>query len=844
MPDDTTAQLSWLQQHTDLGLLPEASLRALLPLIQTITLTANQNLVAETQDVAGLYIIKSGRLETFSTRQSQRIWGTSLLPGALVHLQELLFQQSAQRTVLALSSAEVWWVPAQDFLQWIERYPQIRSIFTQQLAQQLAEVTAQLNYEQQRQEALLPYRVPKVERGIVGNSRYAVRLRHQIKEAAEDREPVLVFGEPGLEKDNCCALIHFSSAHRRQPLIKISASRLQASGMDLFGRLGGKSGLLDWLGEGTLIINNAQDLEPELIPKIAQLLNQGTYAPVSRDDEQPAELRRCQSRIVLISERVLPELQPLVHHLIKVPPLRVRKADIKTQAEYYLSLATRSRGLSKPRISPEALRRLQSYDFPGNLTELRNLTDRALVQSAGAPVLTEEVFWSTQVKGKQLRLNLLNLYPDLRKFLRSPWWPDRINTWLVVPAFALVVFILFWGPQDREHNLGLNLFWAWWWPVVLLLFPFLGRIWCAVCPFMIYGEVVQKFSLWLVPRPLRKWPRPLLERWGGWFLFLMFALIFIWEEVWDLPNTAYLSSWLLLLITAGAIICSLFFERRLWCRYLCPIGGMNGLYAKLAMIELRAQQGTCSAECTTYQCYKGGPEKGEGMETEGCPLYSHPAQLEDNKDCVLCMTCLKACPHRSVELNLRPPAIELWTTHVPRSSEIALLLLLLGGIYLHRLPEIETLLGISFSLQNFWPHLLISILVLSLPALIPILAYGLLNLLPRKPRPFAELVYGYLPLVLGGTLAHYIPAGLGEAGRILPVTWATFGLASEGLPMLTAHPAVITFLQGSTLILATLLSVALTQKIARQSLLSLLPQCLGVVAVCLSLWKLIVVGSV
>jgi polyferredoxin len=96
-----------------------------------------------------------------------------------------------------------------------------------------------------------------------------------------------------------------------------------------------------------------------------------------------------------------------------------------------------------------------------------------------------------------------------------------------------------------------------------------------------------------------------------------------------------------LLITAGAMIFSAIFERRFWCRYLCPIGGMNGLFAKLSMTELRAQQGTCSAECTTYQCYKGGPQKGEGLETDGCPLYSHPAQLQDNRDCVLCMTCLK-----------------------------------------------------------------------------------------------------------------------------------------------------------------------------------------------------------
>jgi hypothetical protein len=57
-----------------------------------------------------------------------------------------------------------------------------------------------------------------------------------------------------------------------------------------------------------------------------------------------------------------------------------------------------------------------------------------------------------------------------------------------------------------------------------------------------------------------------VEQWGGWFLFALFAAILVWEEVWDLPDTAALSSWLLLLITGGAVVCSAFFERRLWCR--------------------------------------------------------------------------------------------------------------------------------------------------------------------------------------------------------------------------------------------------------------------------------------
>ncbi|MGB8699942.1 MAG: 4Fe-4S binding protein, partial [Thermosynechococcaceae cyanobacterium] len=319
-----------------------------------------------------------------------------------------------------------------------------------------------------------------------------------------------------------------------------------------------------------------------------------------------------------------------------------------------------------------------------------------------------------------------------------------------------------------------------------------------------------------------------------------FTLIFLWEELWHLENTAYLSSCLLLLITAGAVIFSVLFERRFWCRYLCPIGGMNGLFAKLSMTELRAQQGTCSAECTTYQCYKGGPQKGEGQATNGCPLYSHPAQLVDNRDCVLCMTCLKACPHRSVELNLRPPGIELWTTHQPRPHEVALLLLLLGGIFLHHLPELETWLGIDLHLTQFWPHAGVSVAVLAIAALMPLAGQGLLHLVNQgKHRPFLELAYGYLPLVLGGTLAHYLRLGLTEAGQVLPVAFATFGVAGTHLPSISAHPAVIAFLQGSTLIVSLVLTGLLTQKIGRQSWQNLWPQHLTALILTLCLWHLV-----
>jgi transcriptional regulator with AAA-type ATPase domain/NAD-dependent dihydropyrimidine dehydrogenase PreA subunit len=837
-------RITWLQQHTSFGSLEQGVLGAIAAVIQEESIEANRRLILEDTCPLALYILHSGRLESYRTSTNTAARAVSLLPGALLHFKELLLDQPAEQTVITLTDTVLWSIPRSQFLALVQQYPSITQTFSRQLATELDQVSAQLTYERQRQIALRPYLVPRVKRGIVGSSRYAVRQRQEIKRAAEDRQSVLIFGEPGLEKDNAAALIHFGSRDRQEPMIKVNCDTLQ-NAAELFGRVGGKPGLLEWLERGTLLLNNLQDLNPQLQENLVTLLETGEYRAIAREGEPTPPPRRSQARILMTSEKVLPVLERkgLVGHSIKVPPLRVRKADIVAQMEYYLSLLCRARGIAKPRVTPEAIRRLQGYDFPGNLIELNSLIERAVTQANGAAELTEEVFWSVSTKTRRFRLNLLNAYPQLRQFLRSPWYPDRINYGFTLGFFALVVAILFLGPQSREQNIALNLFWDWWWMGSLLIFPFLGRIWCAFCPFMIYGELVQKLSLWLYPRKLLPWPRQVAEKWGGWFLFGWFSLILLWEELWDLENTAYLSACLLLLITAGAIIFSLLFERRFWCRYLCPIGGMNGLFAKLSMTELRAQQGICSATCTTYQCYKGGPQKGEGLETGGCPLYSHPAQLQDNRDCVLCLTCLKACPHRSVELNLRPPGIELWTTHTPSYHEVCLLFLLFGAAFLHRLPEMEQQFGWNLHLEQFGIHAGVSLLALLIPAAIALPAHGLMRLLNRnlKPRPFIELAYGYLPLVLGANLAHYLKLGLTEAGRVIPVTFATFGLQTQAsLPVAVAHPAVVAFLQSVTLIFSVWLSVFLTQKIARQPLLSLVPQHLASFAIGSLLWQVIV----
>ena len=834
-------RVTWLQEHTPLAAIDSEVLTALAASLAERHIEANRPLLQAGEVPEGLYILRQGQLEHQSYFEGAR----SFLPGSVLGLETLSSGQPVEQTAVTLTPCHLWFVPISQIRLLLDQYPDMVLDVTCKLARDVWRLSSQVSFEQERQAILRPHLVTKARRGVIGHSRYAVRLRNQISKASKTRTSLLIFGEPGLEKDNLAALVHYGSEYRREPMVQLDCSKMQLSGADLFGGVGGKPGILAFLGQGTLVLNNVQELPEPLVPQVSRLAREGIYQPVSHDTEEEGPERYSQARLILLSERTPPDLDGAVQERLKVPPLRVRRADLSNLVDYYIKSTCQQRGIERIQVDPEAIRQLQAYDFPNNLQELQNLVERAIAEMTPGGLLTEEALWPSQGEHKRFRKNLLKVFPRLAQFLRSPWWPTRINYGFTLPFFALLLGVLFLGPQSRDHNVGLNLFWAWWWPLVLLSFPIVGRLWCSVCPFMIYGEVSQKLSQWLFPRQLQRWPRQQAERWGGWFLMAFFALILVWEEVWDLNDTAYLSACLLLLITAGAMIFSVLFERRFWCRYLCPIGGMNGMFAKLSMTELRAERGVCSAECNTGKCYKGSLPTGEGQNLQGCPLACHPAQHEDNRDCSFCMTCLKSCPNYSVEFNLRPPAIELWTTHKPRAYEVALLFLLLGSVYLRRLPELQSQLGLSWSGETQLVRSAVALGILALPAIAPLLAHSVQHLLhylrwTLKPKPLVQLAYGYLPLVWAANLAHFLRLGLTEAGQILPVTFATMGLSGEGLPIAMVHPAVLAFLQGFTLLFGSIASFWVLRRISRQPLGELWPHCFALILLCGSLWPLIV----
>ncbi len=698
---------------------------------------------------------------------------------------------------------------------------------------------------------LAPLLLGRVRRGIVGSSRYAQKLRDAIRSAAADPSgaPVLISGEPGLEKDNIAALIHYGSAARKQLLVRLNGALLRPDGAELFAPGPDSKALLEILGAGALLIDQVDLVDPVLLPRLRELA-------LERRWQGPDGLEHVfRGRIYLTSETHLDGFEA-IDRPIRVPPLRVRRQDLGEWLRYGVRQKARSLGWSPPpQVSAALVKRLQTYDFPGNIRELSQLIDRALRQCAASrpPVLPEDVFWTERRQQVRARFELWRWKPQLRNLMRSPRVWNTLLFGVVSWVFVLVNLWLWLGPQDRAHNGGLNLFWAWWWPLILLTYPLVGRLWCSFCPFMVWGEIVQRLARLLGWQPQR-WPRGDSDRWAAPLLAAGFAAILLWEAVGNLENTAWLSSCLLLLITAGAVVGSLAFEKRFWCRYLCPVGGMNGLFAKLAISELRAQIGTCSGSCTSFACFKGGPAEGEGYATAGCPVGTHPAHLADNRNCVLCLTCAQACPHRSVTVRLRPPAADLQRSMDPPAGEAGLILVLAGGLCLHHwerllgwLPGKVAALasghgwpattlagGLGFHAQEAFslsegpllPRLAIGCLALALPAGLWLVARNAgARLLPGRGRPWL-LLYALLPLLWGLMLAHHLALGMAEAGMVLPVSAAPLLAESRfgegagslaavlaGLPAWAADPHVISFCQTLAVGLGLIGSVVLLRRL-------------------------------
>ena len=206
----------------------------------------------------------------------------------------------------------------------------------------------------------------------------------------------------------------------------------------------------------------------------------------------------------------------------------------------------------------------------------------------------------------------------------------------------------FYDVQDGGANLATKLTWTIWWAGIIFTFVLAGRVWCLACPFGALNEWTARLAA-----PLRRLPKPFRNIWWatGMFVLLTWA-----DEQLGVVRSPRVTAWIVLFFAAAAVAVGLFYERRSFCRHLCPIGGLIGIYSMTAPLELRAKSGGVCAADPDKSCYRGGPE------SRGCPMFEFPASMDRNNYCNLCGECVTSCSRDNLVLRFRAFGKDLWAS--------------------------------------------------------------------------------------------------------------------------------------------------------------------------------------
>jgi polyferredoxin len=241
----------------------------------------------------------------------------------------------------------------------------------------------------------------------------------------------------------------------------------------------------------------------------------------------------------------------------------------------------------------------------------------------------------------------------IKNALKSRYPQLAVFTVLLV-GYVLAILAGFIGTSVGSHNFSIVFVWIAWWAILILIaVPFFGRGWCAVCPIPLPGEWLQRGAVLAPPDKKPNWPNLRVPRMfrNIWLQNISFLLLALFSSV--LLTTPKITGIVLGVMLFAAIGLSAVFERRAFCRYLCPVGGFIGLYSQTAPIELRIKDKEICASCEGKPCYNGS------TNGYGCPWDVFPAGLTKNTYCGLCMECIRTCPYNNIAVNLRPFSADL-----------------------------------------------------------------------------------------------------------------------------------------------------------------------------------------
>lgn len=419
--------------------------------------------------------------------------------------------------------------------------------------------------------------------------------------------------------------------------------------------------------------------------------------------------------------------------------------------------------------------------------------------------ITGTIFFIRSIQGKDLLE-----YNLLKRLAKSKLYPGIIQFPTFI-LFGFIIYYFFFGSFFYANNPGSILAWTLWWPLVPLTFILFGRIWCVACPLPIIGDFIQKFT-----HPTRK-AGNFLKTYGIWIVDGLFILITLFDRLYGMVETPWLSGTVFALLLAGVLVISLRYERRTFCKHLCFLGGVSGNYSMLSTLSIESKDKSVCNKCNVKACYFGSGK------ADPCTYFNVIPTKEGMRNCTLCADCIKNCPNDNVSLRIRSVASELWS-HVRVSfSESFFAKLMVGVVIIQNLGmlalwfDLQTKL-MAYGLGEKTATILLYFSAIALPLLLMTLTSYVSNHLQTTPNTtksnFAAFGYAFIPIDVAGHIAHNLYHLLSEGKQIIGAFLGLFtGKVTMTGPL--ASSTMVTTLQYTLIILGSFGTIYVAYRIAK-----------------------------
>jgi DNA-binding NtrC family response regulator len=300
---------------------------------------------------------------------------------------------------------------------------------------------------------------------LIGNSEAMKNVLHQIESVAQSNASVIITGESGTGKELVARAIHANSSRKFFPLVSVHCGALSESLLEseLFGHEKGaftgavynRKGRFEMADSGTIFLDEIATISQKMQVELLRVLESKKFVRVGGNKEISSDFR-----VICATNRDLKTMvekglfrEDLFYRLnvvnINVPPLRERIDDIPLLVEYFIKKYCTSMNRPLITIEPAALKRLEEFSFPGNIRELENMIERAIVVGNGKKISLKDlplgreivnptfeslddlekhhIFqiltkyeWNISATAKALKIDRVTLYNKIKKYDLKP----------------------------------------------------------------------------------------------------------------------------------------------------------------------------------------------------------------------------------------------------------------------------------------------------------------------------------------------------------------------------------------------------------------------------------------